>query len=186
MNVRDVVLVALLAAIMAVLGLIPKIEVVFIPVPITAQLLGVMLAGSILGAKRGAAAMLLFLALVAAGLPLLAGGRGGLGVFAGPSAGFLIAYPLAAFVIGWLTERFWNRLTFWRLLTINIAGGIVLLYAFGIPGIALMTGAPLSTAAIGSLVFVPGDILKAVLAASAGMFVKRGYPLIRGDGHSLR
>lgn len=178
MSVRDVVLIALFAAIMAVLGLVPRIEVGFLPVPITAQLLGVMLAGSILGAVRGAAAILLFLVLVAAGLPLLAGGRGGLGVFAGPSVGYLVGYPIAAFVIGWLTERSWNRLTFLKLLLFNIFGGILLLYILGIPGISLVTGVPLATAAYGALVFVPGDILKAVLAASAGMFVKRGYPLI--------
>lgn len=178
MMIRDIALVSLFAAIMAVLGLMPKIEIAFIPVPITAQLLGVMLAGSILGAKRGAISMILFLMLVAAGLPLLAGGRGGLGVFAGPSAGFLFAYPLAAFVIGWLVERNWTRLNFLKLLAINILGGIVLLYAIGIPVITLVTGVPLASAALGSLLFVPGDLLKAVLAASAGIYVKRGYPLI--------
>lgn len=185
MSVRDVVLVALFAAIMAVLGLAPKIEVGFIPVPITAQLLGAMLAGSILGALRGAAAMALFLLLVAAGLPVLAGGRGGLGVLAGPSGGFLVGYAVAAFVIGALTERFWRGLTFTKLLAINIFGGIIVLYAIGILGISLLAGVPLKTAAYGSMIFVPGDIVKAVLAAAAGMFVKRGYPLIHdgGDEH---
>lgn len=182
MTVRDIALVSLFAAIMAVLGLMPKIEIVLIPVPITAQLLGVMLAGSILGAKRGAMSMILFLMLVAAGLPLLAGGRGGLGVFAGPSAGFLLAYPLSAFVIGWLVERNWARLNFVKLLLINILGGIVLLYAIGIPVITLVTGVQLASAALGSLLFVPGDLLKAVLAASAGIYVKRGYPLIHDRG----
>jgi biotin transport system substrate-specific component len=181
MSIKDVVLIALFAAIMAVLGLMPKIELGFLPVPITAQSLGAMLAGSVLGAARGGLSMALFLALVAAGLPLLAGGRGGLGVFAGPSAGFLLGYPVAAFVIGWLTQLFWRRLSFVKLLVINIAGGVVLLYALGIPVISLVTGVPLSAAALGSAAFLPGDVLKAVLAAAAGMFVKRGYPLI-GEG----
>ena len=71
MTTRDIVLVALFAAIIVVLGLLPPITLGFIPVPITAQTLGVMLAGCILGAKRGAAAVLLVLLLVAIGLPVL-------------------------------------------------------------------------------------------------------------------
>jgi biotin transport system substrate-specific component len=180
MSIKDIVLIALFAAIMAVLGLMPKIELGLLPVPVTAQSLGPMLAGSVIGAARGGLSMALFLALVAAGLPLLAGGRGGFGVFAGPSAGFLLGYPVAAFVIGWLTQLFWRRLSFVKLLVINIAGGVVLLYALGIPVISLVTGVPLSAAALGSVTFLPGDMLKAVLAAAAGMFVKRGYPLIGG------
>src|SRR3954463_8239774 len=101
LTTRDMVHIALFAAIMAALGLLPPIPVGFIPVPITAQSMGVMLAGSILGAQRGALAILLFLALVAVGLPLLSGGRGGLGVFFGPTAGFLLSWPGGAFGTGW-------------------------------------------------------------------------------------
>ncbi len=176
-SIRDIVFIALFAAIIAALGLIPKIDM-GIGVPITAQSLGVMLAGSILGAYRGFLALTLFLALVAAGLPLLAGGRGGLGVFFGPSAGFLLAYPFAAALIGLLTQRAWRELTFGKSFGINVIGGILLLYACGIPAIALISGIALKTAALGALVFVPGDLVKAALAASAAMFVKRGYPLI--------
>src|SRR3712207_7472259 len=59
--------------------------------------------------RRGGLALLLFLAVVAMGAPLLASGAGGLGVFVGPTAGYLYSWPIAAFVIGWLTERFWRR-----------------------------------------------------------------------------
>jgi biotin transport system substrate-specific component len=101
-------------------------------VPITAQTLGVMLAGGILGSKRGALAMLLLLLLVAIGLPLLSGGRGGPTVFVGPSAGFLIGWVAAAFVVGWLTERFWSRVNVALACSFNLLGGIVVLYAFGV------------------------------------------------------
>ena len=74
---RNMTRIALFAALIAALGLIPSLTLAF-GVPITAQSMGVMLAGAILGAKRGALAVLLFMALVALGLPLLAGGRGGL------------------------------------------------------------------------------------------------------------
>ena len=81
---RNLTMIALFAALIAALGLIPKFTLGF-GVPITAQSLGVMLCGTVLGAWRGGLAALLFVALVALGLPLLAGGRGGLGVFASPT-----------------------------------------------------------------------------------------------------
>jgi biotin transport system substrate-specific component len=183
MRIQDLVYVALFAALTAVLGLVPRIDLGILPVPITAQSLGPMLAGSIVGARRGAAAEALFLALVAAGLPLLAGGRGGLGVFASPSAGFLLAFPVAAAVIGYGTERLWRRLTFLTSFGLNVLGGIGAVYLVGIPALAAIGGLTLAKAAVGSAMFIPGDLIKAALAAWIALFVKRGYPLIsRGDG----
>jgi len=178
MRIQDVAYIALFAALTAVLGLIPRIDLGFVPVPITAQSLGPMLAGSILGARRGALSQVLFVLLVAVGLPLLAGGRGGLGVFASPSAGFVIAFPLAAALIGLATERVWSRLGFLSAFAINIVGGIGIVYAIGIAGLALIAGLSLRDAGAASIVFLPGDLLKAALAASVAIFVKRGYPVI--------
>ena len=96
---RNIALIALFAALIAALGLIPSFTLAT-GIPITAQSMGIMLCGTILGARRGAFAVLLFLLLVALGLPLLAGGRGGLGVFTTPWAGFLFGFPIAAFVAG--------------------------------------------------------------------------------------
>ena len=101
---RSLTHIALFAALIAALGLVPRIDLAA-GVPITAQSLGIMLCGTVLGARKGALAVLLFLLLVALGLPLLAGGRGGLGVFAGPSVGYLVGFPIAAFVAGWVMER---------------------------------------------------------------------------------
>ena len=133
---RNLTHIALFAALIAVLGLIPKIDLAS-GVPITAQSLGIMLCGTVLGAKRGALAVLLFLALVAAGLPLLSGGRGGIGVFAGPSVGFLIGFPVAAFVAGWVMER--TTLSPAVAATAgSVIGGIGVLYVFGIVGMSVM------------------------------------------------
>ncbi|HEX8434993.1 biotin transporter BioY, partial [Archangium sp.] len=88
MKTRDLVHVALFAALVAALGLMPPLMLPFIPVPITAQTLGVMLAGSTLGARKAGLSLLLFQVLVLAGLPLLAGGHGGLAVLPGPTGGF--------------------------------------------------------------------------------------------------
>lgn len=178
MTNRDIVYIALFAALVAVLGLIPPILLPFIPVPITAQSLGVMLSGSILGMKRGGLALLLFLLLVAVGLPLLSGGRGGLGVFLGPSGGFLLAFPLAAAVIGALTQRVWGQLNVPLAAGINILGGIGVIYAIGIPWLAIASQLPLLQAAQSSLIFVPGDAVKAVIAALAVVTVKRSFPAI--------
>lgn len=165
--------IALFAALVAVLGLVPAISLPF-GVPITAQSLGIMLCGTVLGAKRGALAVLLFLALVALGLPLLSGGRGGLGVFVGPSTGFLIGFPIAAFVAGLIVER-WNAPLPLAALTGSVLGGVVVLYAFGIPGMALVLDKSLSEAALLATPFLPGDMIKCALAA----LVTRGIAQMR-------
>lgn len=161
---RSVAHVALFAALIAVLGLVPRIDLLA-GVPITAQSLGIMLCGTVLGARRGALAVLLFLLLVAVGLPLLAGGRGGLGVFVGPSAGFLIGFPLAAFVAGWVVER-WRVDVGVAAFVGAVTGGILVLYAFGIPGMALVLGKTLPEAALLATPFLAGDLIKAGLAAA--------------------
>lgn len=175
---RDLAYIALFAALIAALGLIPAIPLPFIPAPITAQTLGVMLAGAILGSRRGALAVLVFLALVAIGLPLLPGGRGGLAVFAGPTAGFLFGWPIGAFVVGALMERFWDRVDFILATFFSIVGGVFVIYAFGIGWLIAVVGVAPLAALTGSLAFIPGDLIKAVVCASVAMTVKRAYPLI--------
>ncbi|MET0404887.1 MAG: biotin transporter BioY [Cystobacter sp.] len=179
MKTRDLVHVALFAALTAALGLLPPLTLPFIPVPITAQTLGAMLAGSTLGARKAALSQLLFHLLVAAGLPLLAGGHGGLAVYPGPTGGFFVGFVPAAFIIGWLTERSWHRLSMPLAFAINVLGGICVLYAVGIPWLAASAQLPLARAAWGSLLFLPGDGLKAALAASAAVTLKRAWPLIQ-------
>ncbi|MGF6861628.1 biotin transport system substrate-specific component [Rhodobacteraceae bacterium MBR-64] len=170
---RNVSHIALFAALIAVLGLVPKIDLIS-GVPITAQTLGIMLAGTVLGARRGALAVLLFLLLAALGLPILSGGRGGLGAFMGPSVGFLVGFPVAAFIAGLIVER-WRVSIGIAALVGSLIGGIVVLYAFGIPGMALILGKTLPEAALLATPFLPGDLLKAVLAA----LITRGVMVVR-------
>ncbi len=161
---RNLVYIALFAALIAALGLIPKITLAS-GIPITAQSMGIMLCGTVLGAKRGALAVLLFLALVAVGLPLLAGGRGGLGVFTTPWAGFLFGFPIAAFVAGLVVEK-------WRAGNVGlvagvaaVAGGIGALYLVAVPYYMATKPAGLGEAITVAMVpFMPGDLIKAVLA----------------------
>lgn len=159
---RSLTLIALFAALIAVLGLIPTLTLGF-GVPITAQTLGVMLCGTVLGARRGALAVLLFVLLIALGLPLLAGGRGGLGVFASPTVGFLVGWPVAAFVTGLIVER-WRASLVLVAGVASIIGGIVVVYAFGIVGMSFVLDKTLGEAALLVTAFIPGDVIKAVLA----------------------
>ncbi|MBD8162351.1 biotin transporter BioY [Erwinia persicina] len=178
MSTRDIVYIALFAAITAALGLFPAFSLPVIAVPITAQTLGPMMAGAIAGARRGALAMVLFVVLVAVGLPLLAGGRGGLGIFFGPSGGFLLAWPLAALLIGYLYQRFLRSLTVVKEGLILALGGVVVIYSAGIPWIAVVAGLPLKQAALGSLGFLPGDMVKVGLAVLIVRAVRRAYPTL--------
>ena len=167
---------ATFVGIIAAMGLVPAVMVPGVGVPITIQSMGVMLAGAILGRWRGAAAVLIFLVLVAVGLPLLSGGRGGLGVFFKPSAGFLLGFPVAAFVIGWLSERMNTARSLWRAIAANILGGIVVLYVFGIVGIAVVSNISLLKALIATWIFIPGDLVKAILAALIARGVHQALP----------
>ena len=162
---KTIVLVSLFAALIAVLGLAPKVPGPF-GVPITAQSMGIMLCGTVLGAKRGALAVLLFITLTAIGLPLLSGGRGGLGVFAGPSSGFIIGFPLAAYVAGLITTKLKMVKIFYSSLIGAIIGGIFVLYIPGIIGMSIALGKSISEATVIALIYIPGDLIKAFLCAT--------------------
>lgn len=184
-DVRDLTRIAVFAAIIAVLGLPAPISVLGGAVPITAQTLGVMLAGAILGPWRGAAAVSTFLVLVAVGLPLLAGGHGGIGVFVGPTAGYLFGWIVGAFVTGAIVRSGLHATegksatrhpTWWRTALGCVIGGILVVYAFGVPVSAFVTGLPLPQMALGSLLFVPGDLIKAAVATIVTLALWRAYP----------
>lgn len=175
---QSLALVALFAALMAVLGLIPKIDLP-LGVPITLQTLGVMLAGCLLGPRLALRALVLFLAAVAIGLPLLSGGRGGLGVFTTPSAGYLLAWPVGAFVTGLIMQTLpagSPRRVAISAFVASALGGLLLIHASGVVGLMAIAGMSLKQAVIGTSVFVPGDLIKCALTAMVCHTVARGLP----------
>ena len=183
MKSNNTVLVALFAALIVVLSLMPPIPMPGIPVPITLQTLGAMLAGAMLGPVRGALACLLYLALAAVGLPVLPGGRGGLGAFFGPTGGFLVGMVAGAFVTGWLARRLGARVSgTWMGLAGYVAacvvGGIAVVYAFGVPWLAAVAKMDMAKAAGAVAVFLPGDLVKAVVAAWVASRVERVWPML--------
>lgn len=174
---RDLGLIALFAALIAALGFV-AVPVAGIAVPIVLQNLGVFLAGAVLGARRGTLAVVAFLVLVAAGLPLLSGGRGGVGVFMTPSLGYLLGWVAGAFIIGFIVDRIrTGKRYFPKVLAAILLGGVLVIDLLGALVSPLFTGLDLGVTLIGSAVFLPGDILKAVLAALVAAAVRRAYPV---------
>jgi biotin transport system substrate-specific component len=146
----------------------------FTPVPITLQTFAVLLTGALLGSRLGAAALALYLAEGALGLPFFRGGNGGwLYLAVSPTAGYLLAYPLAAFVTGRLAERGWDR----KFLTAAAAiavGSLVVLFG---GWLGLLRFYPAGQAfALGVAPFIIGDIVKVALAAAA---LPSGWALLK-------
>lgn len=166
---RLLVYTALMTAIIAVMGFVPAIPLPFIPVPIVLQNIGIFLAGMILGRKYGTLSVLVFLLLVLCGAPLLSGGRGGIGVLMGPSAGFLIMYPVVTYLMGWMRDRHFNDLNVIKVFLIILIFGVVLLDVVGAIVMGFVIHMPISKALMLSLTFLPGDIIKAIIASIIAM-----------------
>lgn len=132
------------------------------PVPFTLQVLGVLLAGMLLGARDGALSVISYLGLIAINLPVDSAGIGA-AAFAGPTAGYLVGFVPAAFVTGWLTEQSQNRV--WLRWLAGLVG-ISVIYAIGLTWLKLVTGGSWSQAwQWGAYPFLGLDLLKALLAA---------------------
>lgn len=138
----------------------------FTPVPITGSTFAILLVGAAYGAKRGAATMGTYLLVGAIGVPVFTEASGGVQVFLGATGGYLVAFPIAAYVVGALARRGWDR---------NVAGmaaafaiGSLIIYAIGVPWLAIVAAVDLPTAvALGAVPFLIGDAVKAVLAGLA-------------------
>jgi biotin transport system substrate-specific component len=148
----------------------------FSPVPITGQTFAVLLLGALYGSKRGPATVVTYLALGVMGLPVFAGGAFGLSRLVGPTAGYLVGFLAAAFVVGLLSERGWDRKPWATAVSMIIGNGII--YVTGILWLSRFVGwqAVLST---GFLPFLPGDALKIALAT---ILLPAGWKLIGRSG----
>ena len=147
------------------------------PVPVTLQTFAVLLTGALLGSRLGALALILYLCEGACGLPFFSLGRGGLAhlLFA-PTSGYLLAYPLAAFVTGWLAERGWDR----RYLTAAAAlalGSLIILLGGWLGLLRFMS--PRVAFAAGVAPFLIGDVIKLALAAAV---LPTGWAVLRRTG----
>jgi len=137
----------------------------FTPVPLTGQTFAVLLSGGLLGWRLGCGSLLLYLAAGAVGLPFYAQGRGGPETLVGPTAGYLLGFVLAAGVVGWLAQRGWDR-SFPRA-ALAMAMGNLLIYALGVAVLSGYVGGLQPAVLRGVLPFLPGDLIKVLLAAGA-------------------
>jgi Uncharacterized conserved protein len=158
-------LLIVLGSVFVALGAQIAIPLPFTDVPITGQSFAVLLTGMLLGSRRGALAMLLYLLEGAAGLPVFAGGAAGAALFAGKTAGYLLAFPLAAFVTGVLAERGWDREPL-RAAAGMFIGSLVVL-TLGSLVLSLFVGGLERGFLLGFVPFLPGDVVKTAFAAAA-------------------
>jgi len=163
--VRDVLLVLGGAGLTAVAAQL-AITLPWSPVPYTFQTFAVLLVGTALGTWRGTAAMAIYVLGGAIGLPVYAEGTAGISQLLGITGGYLAGFVLAALVVGRLAELGWDR-TVLRAAGLMLAGTL-LIYAVGVPVLAVTTGMDLPTAVYrGAGVFLPWDLLKVIVAAGA-------------------
>ena len=148
------------------------------PIPITGQTFAVLLTGALLGSRLGAMAMIAYLIEGASGLPFFSGGHGGLLHLMGPSGGYLIAFPAAAYITGAFAEHGWDR-RFWSAAAAMAIGSVVILFCGWAwwsfawhtpPTVALWQGV---------ITKLPGDIIKILLAAAV---LPSGWKLVRKAG----
>lgn len=173
----DIALIAAFAALTVVATLIPLgFEVG--GVPATLQTLTVLLAGAVLGAKRGLLANALYVAIGVAGLPVFSGGTAGFGVLVGPTGGYIVGFMVAAVVTGFLVERFLGSNQVKNLILIFAAGvaGLVVLTACGIAGFMVNVDLTFAASWTTALIFLPFDLAKTALMAFVAAATHRAFP----------
>lgn len=176
MSVRDICYAGLFAAVIAVMA---QISIPMpLGVPMTMQTFAITLAAVVLGAKLSALSSLIYLILGAVGIPVLANFSGGFDKFVGPTGGFLISFPLMAFIIGWGAE---HRKDFKGAYVLALILGTVVNYVVGVALFCVVTNGSVAagiTACV--LPFIPTAIIKAVLASVIGFGVKNRIPGLKG------
>jgi len=154
----------------AIIGIMAQITIPLPLVPITGQTLAIGLAATILGKKYGTLSVIVYIMLGIAGLPVFSGMSSGLGVVFGPTGGYIIGFIPAAFLIGWMLERFGFTVT--TAIIANVIGMIITL-AFGAVWLKFVAELSWMAAFSGGVApFIIVGVIKAVLAATVGILVR--------------
>lgn len=175
---RDIALVATFAAFIAVCAQF-SLPAWVNGVPFSLQPFAVLLAGAVLGSRRGFLAVLLYLVVGAVGLPVFAGGTGGVSAFTGPTWGYLVSFPIAAFLIGLAVELTPAR---FRVGAILVGGllGVGATWVIGSFGISRVAHLPYHAALTGAAAYLPADIVKLAIAGVIALSVHRAFPGLLG------
>lgn len=172
----DVALIAAFAALIAACALAPSIKL-GVGVPITLQTFGVLLAGACLGPWRGFLAVVLYLVGGGIGLPIFANGNSGFGVFTAISGGYLLAFPLAAALCGFLVLLNRKRATdFTYVFTAGLLSSLVFIHTLGPLGMHWWGDLPVKAAFDADASFYAGDIIKNIVMALVATAVHRAFP----------
>ncbi|AXT86229.1 BioY family transporter [Aeromicrobium sp. A1-2] len=178
-STTDLALIATFAALIAVCAILPSLSVTGVGVPFTLQMFGIFLAGSALGARRGFLAVLLYLAVGTAGVPIFAAGQAGPSVWVGATGGYLVAFPIAAFIVGLVATRVARTNPAAFTVVVSTAAAIVtvaVVGTLGTLGMAIKLDVGLGVAWGYATPFFIADIIKGVLAAVVAAAVLRAFP----------
>lgn len=178
LTTKELILSAIFAAMTCVLALI-AIPLPFTPVPITLHVMGVAMAGAILGKKLGFISQGVYMLLGAIGLPVFSGGRGGIGVILGPTGGYIIGFVIGAFVIGFLVENLSRyakgKKSEFFILFFSMIIGLVVIYTIGTLQLKAVLGLTLPQAIAGGVTpFIASDFVKVSLGAFISYYVRNG------------
>jgi biotin transport system substrate-specific component len=167
--------VSLVVAFSLLTALAAQVVIPIGPVPITAQTFAVLLTGALLGSRLGAMAMIVYLIEGVSGLPFFYGGHGGIAHLLGPTGGYLVAFPAAAFITGAFAENGWDKR--FSTAVIAMAVGSLIILLSGLAWFSVLTHtSPLVAFQLSVLKFIPGDIIKILLAAAA---LPAGWALLK-------
>lgn len=174
-SVRDICYAGLFAAVIAVMA---QISIPMpLGVPMTMQTFAITLAAVVLGSKLSAIATLVYLLLGAVGVPVLANFSGGIDKFVGPTGGFLISFPIMAYIIGLGVE---HRDVFKGAFPVAVVVGTVVNYIVGVILFVIVAHSTVSVAVSACVLpFIPTDIIKAVLACVLGLNIRKRIPGVK-------
>jgi biotin transporter BioY len=145
------------------IAVLSQIVIPFKPVPFTGQTLGILFSAGLLGKKKGMAAVCTYILLGTVGMPFFAGGNFGLARLAGPTGGYLIGFVAATYVVGMMSDK--GRFSSFRTAAIAMIAGNAVIYVFGVLWLSNFVGWT-SVLNAGLYPFIPGDIIKILIAAS--------------------
>ncbi|HIJ58994.1 MAG TPA: biotin transporter BioY [Nitrospirae bacterium] len=165
------IIIAFLGSMLIALSAQIAIPLPFTPVPITGQTLGVLVVGTMLGAKRGALSAIFYIIEAVMGLPVFAGFKGGFHHLLGPTGGYIIGFVPAAYIVGYFAQRGWDRNPLKAVMSI-LAGNLVI-YIFGLSVLSIYVGRE-SLLQLGFYPFVVGDLIKITLFALSIPLIWKG------------
>lgn len=168
-SIKEISIISIFAALTAILSQI-SIPIPFSPVPITLQVFAVCLSAVILGSRLATFSQLVYVLLGAIGLPVFANFSGGLQAILGPTGGFIISFPIMAFIIGKFVDNFSST----KQLLLGLFVGLFICYFLGVLQLSFITKMGIQKAILlGAIPYIPLDIIKIVLVAFIGLSVRK-------------